>query len=242
MAADDAFSLGDAPKKNIKDGLIVAVLSTLLGIFIAGEWLSIPMLCLFGSLAAVGLVMTIIGVVRVFIVGWHGQKKTGSGYNLLRHGWEKFLSHLKPKPVNDVPEIPQALIIVWFLGVFLGPAIGWLFTSNVIGSMTEKNWKYLLCIRVALSLPIPVIGGAYIIGRFLLRTRNWGAIAFFAVISLIGFAAGKASLFDLLQKEPAEIDTVIEAYRKKGYLKAPWWTSASRVDFGPHTARLKPAS
>jgi hypothetical protein len=216
----------------IRDGLIVILLSGILCWLAGGNWISIPVLILFGSLAFIGLLMVIHGVVTQ-----RGDDKDGK--HPIQSVWQKIRARAKPADDNAEPEIPPAPMLIWFFGIFLGPAIGWLLTSNAIASMTWSNWKYFLITRVLLSMPIPILGGAYIILRYLLPRGRWITALFFASISFIGFASGKASLADLLAREPTEVTTVIEAYRKKGYLRAPWLTSAYNLDFGSYTARLR---
>lgn len=241
MSDNSAFSLSDRPGKNIKDGLLVSVLSLVLGIFLAGEWLSTWMVGLFGILFLAGIVMTAIGVVRAIRHGFDGSKDRhllSAGY---RQKIKEFFSHHRITQHERFKQVdlPTWVAAVWFIGIFLGPGIGWLCTSSAIGDMHEKNWKVLVAIRAALSLIIPVGFGIYIILRYILFSPGSRmASLIFVTGGAMGLWSGWASAADLVAREPRELTTRIMEYQKRGYLIAPWLGEGYRPNLGPYRAKL----
>lgn len=229
---NDSFSLSDAPKKNIKDALIVVVLAGALTWYLAGPYLDIFMLCLFGSIFLLGIVMLVIGIVRAIFHGLNGEKTPGSGYNFFAHLGHALKKHMTVKDAGG-PDVPVWLLATWFIGIFLGPAIGWLVTSNAIGNMTYDNWKTLVVIRLLLTLPIPVGLGFIISVRYLLPYGgNRIAGSMVLALAALAFLASHNSLRDYLRGTVAEKDAVMVAFQRKGYVRAPWLKKAGSVQYG----------
>jgi hypothetical protein len=137
--------------------------------------------------------------------------------------------------------IPSPLISTWLLSCIVGPAIGWLVTSNVIGSMTPENWKILCAVRLFLSLIIPGGSLAIILLFYVFPTLDlkFYLIVFFLVpVTLPGYFAGTDQLRDLLAGEPQVIDTMVVEVQRRGEWDTPWHDRVS-PRYGPYRARLK---
>lgn len=144
-------------------------------------------------------------------------------------------------PNEPIIRIPNSITYLWIFSCILGPALGWLMTSNVIGSMTPDNWRILTGIRVLLSLGIPVVSMAIILIFYIfptLRLRVWLSTVFFAGLTSVGYFAGIGSARDFFSGAAPEKETRILAIQRRLEFDAPWRNGFLSLNYGPYRARL----
>jgi len=144
-------------------------------------------------------------------------------------------------PPKPLVEIPNPLMFTWIFSCVLGPPIGWLVTSNVIGSMTPENWKILVTIRVLLSLIIPGVSLLLILLFYILPARHlrvYLSVVFFVPMTLPGYFSARNALGDLVHGQAEIADTMIMEVQRRSEWNAPWHDRFS-PRYGPYRARLK---
>lgn len=237
------FSIKDAPYKNLRDGLLVCVLALGLLFYNAGSWVDLFFVFLFGPFVCAGLIMIVIGCARAALFGWRGQRESPprllAFWNGLVGGVVRY--HRVATDANEtLPAVPVWLALSWLGSVLVGPLLGWLMTLQVFVPLTEDNWQFLCSGRFVFACLFPTFFGLLLALRYYFpySVRRWyGGLFLFcsALAAASGWQPGQDVIAGLRHER-----VVIEAWRPRGYLLAPWYSSQRFVelDKGLYEARM----
>ncbi len=238
-----AFSLSDSPGKNIRDGLTVTAIALALLVFMAGEWLNVFFICLWGIFVIIGLVMLVIGCVRAIRYGLKGVKtapRADAPASKVDRARDFFAERRKKAGYTEKP-LSERLILVWIFSCLLGPPLGWIFTSNVFFDLTEARAPVFLALRAGLTIPVQLITAAVMVLPYRAPVLEKFFFMLFTIFfTLPSVCSGLNSARDLAAGGVKTEVVTVTAFQPAGYFAAPWTDAlvARNLNYGSFHARL----